>query len=362
MFDLVNDYKDRLSSNPGSYEEFLARTRTLVCGTCVGMGLGHIGLNQLQYDWVIIDEAARSISSELAIAMQSANRILLVGDHKQLPPLFQEEHKNAILRKLGVPRVEQFQSQVFKSDFEKAFLSPYGKAVGKSLLTQYRMAEPISRLVSEIFYDQPLITGDRELPEFYNDGIDILKSPVTWLDTSECKFGFDDEDGTSLINLEEVNQILDILKEIEADNDYVAQLTSLISSGEPAIGVICMYAAQKRLLRRKFNELAWSAKFRPLIKIDTVDSYQGKENRIIIVSITRNSKDRRPKFLKEPNRINVAMSRAMDRLLIVGSMQMWNRENAMLPLGRVTSYIQQHQNDDYRIVPAKQTVKNGGRR
>jgi|LSQX01.2.fsa_nt_gb serine/threonine protein kinase len=362
LLDLVNDYRDRLSSNPGSYEEFLARSRTLVCGTCVGMGLGHLGLNQIQYDWVIIDEAARSISSELAIAMQSANRILLVGDHKQLPPLFQEEHKNAILRKLGVPRIEPFQKEVFKSDFEKAFLSPYGKAVGRSLLTQYRMAEPISRLVSDTFYEQPLITGDREIPVFYNDGIDVLKAPVTWLDTSECKFGFDSEDGTSLVNLEEVNQILAVLKEIEANGDYVEQLTSLVSSGEPAIGVICMYGAQKRLLRRKFNELAWSPEFRTLIKIDTVDSYQGKENRVIIVSITRNGKDRKPKFLKEPNRINVAMSRAMDRLLIVGSMQMWNRENASLPLGQVASYIQSHQSEEYCIVSAKQTVKNGGKR
>ncbi len=294
--------------------------------------------------------------------MQSANRILLVGDHKQLPPLFQEEHKNAILRKLGVPRVEPFQKEVFKSDFEKAFLSPYGKAVGKSLLTQYRMAEPISRLVSDTFYEQPLITGDREIPDFYNDGINVLKAPVTWLDTSECKFGFDSEDGTSLVNLEEINQILSVLKEIEANADYVEKLASLVSSDEPAIGIICMYGAQKRLLRRKFNELAWRPEFRTLIKIDTVDSYQGKENRIIIVSITRNGQDRKPKFLKEPNRINVAMSRAMDRLLIVGSMQMWNRENASLPLGQVTSYIQNHQNDEYRIVPAKQMVKKGRKR
>lgn len=362
LLNLVNDYRDRLSSNPGSYEEFLARSRTLVCGTCVGMGLGHLGLSQIQYDWVIIDEAARSISSELAIAMQSAHRILLVGDHKQLPPLFQEEHKNAILRKLGVPRVEPFQKEVFKSDFEKAFLSPYGRAVGKSLLTQYRMAAPISRLVSDIFYEQPLITGEREIPDFYNHDIDILKAPVTWLDTSNCKFGFDSQDGTSLVNLEEINQILTVLKEIEANKDYVDQLASLVSDGEPAIGIICMYSAQKRLLRRKFNELSWSSEFRTLIKIDTVDSYQGKENRVIIVSITRNDKDRKPKFLKEPNRINVAMSRAMDRLLIVGSMQMWNRENSSLPLGKITSYIQSRQNDEYRIIPAKQTIQKGGKR
>ena len=107
--------------------------------------------------------------------------------------------------------------------------------------------------------------------------------------------------------------------------------------------------------RRKFNELTWKPEFRPLIKIDTVDSYQGKENRIIIVSLVKNNKDRKPGFLKEHNRINVAMSRAMDRLLIVGSVLMWNHENASFPLGKVSSYIQSNQNDEYRIIKAKQT-------
>lgn len=357
LIDLVADFKDRLSSNPGSYEEFLARSRTLVCGTCVGMGQGHLGLNQIQYDWVIIDEAARSISSELAIAMQSAKRILLVGDHKQLPPLFQQEHKNAIMRKLGLPRVEPFQSYVFKSDFEKAFLSSYGQSVGESLQTQYRMAEPISKMVSDIFYDKPLITGDRVVPDFYKSGVEHLKTAVTWLDTSLINNSYDQEDGTSLINIEEITQIINILKKIESDDDYIGNLSSLVSPGEYAIGVICMYSAQKRLLRRKFNELAWNPDFRDLVKIDTVDSYQGKENRVIIVSITRNGKDRKPKFLKEPNRINVAMSRAMDRLLIVGAMQMWNEGNSSFPLGRIASYIQAHQNDDYKIITAQKSGK-----
>lgn len=361
LIQIIDDYKERLATSPGSYEEFLARSRTLVCGTCVGMGLGHLGINSVQYDWVVIDEAARSISSELAIAMQSAKRVLLVGDHKQLPPLYQDEHKNVILRNLGVPRVEPALSHVFMSDFEKAFESSYGQHVGSSLLTQYRMAEPIGDLVSHTFYDKKLQTGQRHIPDFYRNGPEALRATVTWLDTSSRgKKSNDREDGTSLINPEEVDQIIHILKEIEQDFDYCQKLSDLVKEGEPPIGVICMYAAQKRALRRKFNENSWSDGFKSLVKIDTVDSYQGKENRVVIVSITRNGEDRKPRFLRQPNRINVAMSRSMDRLVVIGSIAMWNKENVELPLGKVASFIQERQGDDYRILKAKDVSNRGG--
>jgi len=353
LIKIIDDYKERLATNPGSYEEFLARSRTLVCGTCVGMGLGHLGINTVQYDWVIIDEAARSISSELAIAMQSAKRILLVGDHKQLPPLYQDEHKNVILRNLGVPNAEPALSHVFMSDFEKAFESPYGQQVGSSLLTQYRMAEPIGDLVSNTFYEKRLKTGQRNIPDFYCNGPKEIRGTVTWLDTSSRGTkSYDRQDGTSLINPEEISQIIHILREIEKDFEYCQRLAELVKEGEPPIGVICMYAAQKRALRRKFNESSWSDGFKSLIKIGTVDSYQGKENRIVIVSVTRNSEDRKPRFLKQPNRINVAMSRSMDRLVVVGSIAMWNNENSELPLGKVASFIQERQGEDYRILKA----------
>jgi superfamily I DNA and/or RNA helicase len=119
---------------------------------------------------------------------------------------------------------------------------------------------------------------------------------------------------------------------------------------EPPIGIICMYSEQKKLVRKKFAEKTWSEDFKKLVKIDTVDSYQGKENRIVIVSLTRSSADLAPGFLRLPNRINVAMSRAMDRLVIVGDMSMWAGRNADLPLGRVATYIQERQDGErYRI-------------
>lgn len=361
LITLVNDYMERLDTNPGSFEEFLARSRTLVCGTCVGIGLGHLSVNENQYDWVIIDEAARSVSSELAIAMQSGKRVLLVGDHKQLPPTYQEEHKTELSRKLKFDRNSSDFEWILKSDFERAFESDYGRAAGAKLLIQYRMAEPIGNMVSDVFYDSELKTGERYIPDIYGGLQGVLGSTVSWLDTSPLgNSGKSQKDsGHSSSNSGEANQIISLLKDIQADDEFVNNLSD-IAGEEPAIGIICMYAAQKRLLIRKFNELAWSDSFQKLVKIDTVDSYQGKENRIIIVSTTLNTGDRNPRFLRVLNRINVAMSRAMDRLVIVGATDMWKGSNSEYPLGKIATYIQQHQGDDYQFVKAAKT--NGGRK
>ena len=131
------DMLDVLDTEKANYEEFFARSRQLVTGTCVGIGQRHIGIAANQYDWVIIDEAARSIASELAIAMQSGKRILLVGDHRQLPPLYQEPHKKALAQKLGIDSRETDLDAVLQSDFARAFESSYGKQAGAALLTQY---------------------------------------------------------------------------------------------------------------------------------------------------------------------------------------------------------------------------------
>lgn len=349
--------RDMLSAMSGervNYDEFYARARQLVVGTCVGIGQGHIGIKDNIYDWVIIDEAARSISSELAIAMQSAKRVLLVGDHLQLPPLYSEEHKKALARELGINGTCVELDEVLRSDFERAFNSKYGEQTKASLLTQYRMAEPIGRLVSEIFYEGDLLTGRLAIPDIYTTAPISLINPVTWLDTSEAKVRayHNDCDG-SLYNDFEVNQIISILEQIAKNSEFFDQLSAL-SNGEAAIGVICMYAEQKRLLRQKFSQKSWREGFKDMVKIDTVDSYQGKENRIIILSLTRSDTQHTPGFLRIPNRINVAMSRAMDRLLIVGNAEMWKDSNNKFPLGKVVTFMNKHgKQAGYAFISAK---------
>ncbi len=135
---ISRDMQDVLSGENVNVDEFYARSRQLVTGTCVGIGQRKIGISENVYDWVIIDEAARSIASELAIAMQSAKRVLLVGDHLQLPPLYSDAHKQALARKLGIGNTDTDLDEVLRSDFARAFNSKYGVATSAALLTSVR--------------------------------------------------------------------------------------------------------------------------------------------------------------------------------------------------------------------------------
>lgn len=356
------DMLDVLETERVNYDEFFARSRQLVTGTCVGIGQWHIGIAENQYDWVIIDEAARSIASELAIAMQSGKRVLLVGDHKQLPPLYSEPHKKALARKLGLASHDADFDTFLQSDFERAFNSQSGSKIGATLLTQYRMAEPIGNMVSYAFYDTKLVNGERKIPDIYVDVPASLKSTVTWIDTSSIKGAAHQKPnkGSSIFNRFEADKIIELLTDISKNQNFVKSLSSVVKENEPAIGVICMYAEQKKHILRKFKEKVWEDDFKALVNIDTVDSYQGKENRIIIVSVTRQIKDLSPGFLRSPNRINVALSRAMDRLVIVGATEMWKAANKGLPLGRVLQYIEaQKDSSEYKVL-SKTKNRNKG--
>ncbi|MYM30309.1 AAA family ATPase [Duganella sp. CY15W] len=352
---ISGDMRDALSAERVNCDEFYARSRQLVTGTCVGIGQGHIGIHDNVYDFVIIDEAARSISSELAIAMQSAKRVLLVGDHLQLPPLYSDAHKTALARRLGINDKHTDLDVVLRSDFARAFNSEYGSQTSAALLTQYRMAPPIGNLVSTTFYGGKLHNGARAIPDLYQHSPDALRSAVTWLDTSPLggRAFHQSDRGVSIYNRCEAEQVIEVLKQISLSGQFLASLRELKDKEDALVGVICMYAEQKRLIRQKFNQEIWTEGFKELVKIDTVDSYQGKENRIIILSLTRSDKARTPGFLRTPNRINVAMSRAMDRLLIIGNADMWSNHNKDKPLGQVVSYMSgMGEGAGYRFVPA----------
>lgn len=367
LIDLTQDMLEALSNERTNYDEFLARSRQLVIGTCVGIGQRHIGIADNLYDWVIVDEAARSISSELAIAMQSGTRILLVGDHKQLPPLYSDEHKNALARRLGISKRGEELDQALGSDFERVFLSEYGKQTCATLKTQYRMAPAIGSLVSACFYENVLENGktDNDVPNIYFRLPEEIKSCVTWLDTTSLPNTYHEQGKSgSLSNRAEADVIIRILQDLANDETFMNSepVQKCLEKNEKAIGVICMYGEQKKLIRKKFNERSWNDEFRGLVKIDSVDSYQGKENCVIILSLTRHDKVCSTGFLHLPNRINVALSRAMDKLIIVGAKTMWEHpKNSKTPLAKVLRFIQeQEQNNpqDYAI----KILKNGAKK
>ncbi|BEU98623.1 AAA family ATPase (plasmid) [Acidovorax sp. DW039] len=339
---MAQEWVDRLGTLRGNFEEFLAKTRSLVCGTCVGLGRSQFGVARNRYDWVIVDEAARATPGELAVAIQSGRRVLLVGDHRQLPPLYTEP----LVRRISADLQWLDRSVLTRSDFERAFESDYGRQVGATLQTQYRMAPPIGELVSACFYPVPLQPGRGDPPPWFDQLPERIGAVVTWVDTSDAGRESHERPRTpGFDNLYEAREILDVLRSICTGGPFVQSLMDHCGEDEKPIGVICMYAAQERLLQRMLSEQDWATGYRRLIKIDTVDSYQGKENRIIIVSTTRNNGRYEQGFLSSNERVNVAISRAMDRLVIVGAARMWRDRHQRSPMGRVLAHIEAHRDD-----------------
>ncbi|MBB5055461.1 DNA polymerase III delta prime subunit [Granulicella aggregans] len=342
---LARDWMGSVTSRARSFEEFLANTRQIVAGTCVGLGRSSLGLSTARFDLVIIDEAARCTPSELAVPMQAGKWILLVGDHLQLEPFHQPEVIRETQRRLQVPKRE-----IIQSDFERAFASPYGRQVGQTLDVQYRMLFNIGELVSRAFYRRSLRHGRAEpmipasaLPE-------ELKHQLLWHATD--RFGSKayqkvaGQSGMSLCNSTEANAIADLLRRLDNHQPFLEWLATF-DSEQKAIGIICTYGAQSELIRQKLRAIGLSPMMLNSCKVDTVDSYQGKENPIVILSLVRHNDDGKmeagqktiaPGFMSRANRINVALSRAMDRLIIVGAFQRWPNGGTM---DRVTSFYQE---------------------
>ncbi len=352
VMEMAQEWVDRLGTLRGNFEEFLAKTRSLVCGTCVGLGRSQFGVVKNRYDWVIVDEAARATPGELAVAIQSGRRVLLVGDHRQLPPLYTEPQ----VRRIAADLQWSERSVLTRSDFERAFESEYGQQVGATLQTQYRMAPPIGQLVSDCFYPVPLQPGRGDPPAWFEKLPDRVQAVVTWVDTSDAgRESHDRPKEPGFDNLYEAREILDLLRSICTAEAFIQSLMDDCTEDDKPIGVICMYAEQQRLLQRLFSEQDWATGYRRLIKIDTVDSYQGKENRIIIVATTRNNSNFVQGFLSSRERVNVAISRAMDRLVIVGAARMWRERHQQSPIGRVLAHIEEHRDGQaFAMVQASQ--------
>ncbi|MEZ8028124.1 AAA domain-containing protein [Enterovibrio norvegicus] len=357
IISISNEWLSVMASSQSQFQNFLSKTRTLVCGTCVGIGRNHYGIQENIYDLVVIDEAARSPASELAIAMQVGRKVLLVGDHKQLPPLFDDEHIKAAKRILPAVSTDEFK----RSDFERAFVSSYGKTVGRFLKIQYRMIPAVGNLVSECFYSEEggLETGRGVTKKAYLELFEETCTPVTWIDTSkamrksfESKPNAKNANQKSYINKYEAEITLGLLNKLISHKNAESLL---IEDDEPKIGIICMYGEQVRYLIREINGVAWARTLleRGIIKVDTIDSYQGKENDIVIVSLVRSNSSGIQGYVSSENRANVALSRAKEALFIIGNSDMWQNHNEGSAFGRVFKYISGHSGQEYSILNSK---------
>lgn len=338
---LTRDWVAALGSPQRNFEEFLAKTRNVVTATCVGVGQSRIRIDSQLFDWVIVDEAARCTSGELAVPIQMARRVLLVGDHLQLRPMVPRDILSALQEETGV---EESRGELEASDFERAFTSGYGVQVSRRFTEQYRMDGAICRMVSKCFYEPHAValkTSEDRVGGLNFDpaGAKWLHRPMTWVDTSgHAKARESRPQGSmSRFNEAEVETVISLLEDIANNRELVAHLSK--KDDETPIGVICMYAAQKARIEARWLQRAWDARFRRLVRIDTVDSYQGKENEIVIVSLVCNNPHGDIGHVRSANRCNVALSRAKERLVVVGAASMFAHMPAQTPITSVLTYF-----------------------
>ncbi|MDE1496923.1 NERD domain-containing protein [Xenorhabdus bovienii] len=345
LLSLSQEWLDVLRSGEAGYERFMLKTKQLACGTLVGVGRRSLELDQTQFDWVIVDEAGRAQASELMVALQSAKRVLLVGDHKQLPPFYQNGHIKHASKLLDVSK-EAFQ----ESDFERAFK----ECGGVTLDTQYRMIEPIGDLVSACFYADDigkLHTGRGPAKSWYDELPSPWNKGVSWIDTTSEQGEKEAKPGYT--NQHEIDLLLQSLR-VLVEADAVEHLQRTVTNEQPyPIGIITMYRAQKNEIETQLNQAEWMGPLRHLIRIDTVDSYQGQENKIIILSLVRDNSNALQGFLRDTPRINVAISRAQERLVILGASNMWRKDHNDSALGSVYEYIAEQaiqDNSHYQMI------------
>lgn len=326
----------QILERPGKLDNFYVRSCQIVTGTCIGVGRRDLGIESETFDCVIIDEAARCSPGDLAVASQVAEQVILLGDHKQLPPFLEKKIVDAVSDELGCDKkiVEQ-------SDFQRLFRSKYAEKAGRTLKTQYRMREPIGRLVSECFYPelQGIESGRFESAEVYGRMTESFGSHVTWADIGH---GGEEKSATSFINRHEIERIMKLLEELGSDEQVIGELIQDADREAlpAAIGIIAAYKAQADAIKERIWASSLPECLRATCKVDTVDSYQGKENPIVIFSAVRCNPFEEIGFTKSWERVNVSLSRARERLVIVGSWKFWRQTGEATPLGKVAHYIE----------------------
>lgn len=298
---LVAEQWIRRISESGELGEYYINDATIVAGTCIGV-ISDPRVRDAVFDYVIVDEAAKATLPEIMVPLVRAHKAILVGDHKQLPPVFDRE---ALANSFEAGQISELQNTGFGKLFD---LLPDN--CKETLSTQYRMHPVIGDLISLLFYDGMVQNGVSEADRSID--LPMLNGcAITWLTTSNAgRARFEQPAGhnsNGFINHLEVTAIQNCLQRLDQE---IAACGAAWS-----IGVITPYRAQLDLIR---NRLKQTPLAHIKVDINTVDAFQGSQRDIIIYSTVRSSTRRRIGFLREEARLNVSFSRAKRALIIVG--------------------------------------------
>lgn len=282
----------------------LLSSNNLVGATCVGLASRKQSIDQLRFDVVIIDEAGRSTVPELLIPILRAKKVVLIGDHFQLPPsiapLLQTDEANDEL-----PFLEDC---FLKTSFFETLYNELPLESKCFLSEQFRMPEAIGDLVAILFYSpdgkRMLYNGRSIEPTHFIHPVSLM-----WKDIQ----GQEAQEGTSKKNIQEAKSIV----------NFLVNLAGKMYSNSKEVAVITPYGAQKRLLRSLIAEHCPESNGdyqlgNLNIRINTVDSFQGSEADIVLYSVVRTRGNLR--FILDWKRLNVACSRARENLIFFGDL------------------------------------------
>lgn len=250
---------------------------------------------------LFIDEAAQALEAACWIAIRKSDRVILAGDHQQLPPT--------------IKCYEAARAGLDRTLLEKV---ANAKPNTVSLLkVQYRMHESIMRFSSDWFYDGLLEAS----PDVRNRSILDFDTPMQWIDTSEYEFHEEFVGETfGRINKPEADLLLEKLQA------YISNIgEGRILSEQIDFGLISPYKAQVQYLRKRIKGSSFFRPFRHLISINTVDGFQGQERDVIFISLVRANEEGQIGFLGDLRRMNVAITRARMKLVILGDASTLNR-------------------------------------
>lgn len=288
----INSLKDRATELEIRVNESLfAEARVIAC-TLVGSA-NRLLMGQ-KFGTLFIDEAAQALEPACWIAIRKADRVILAGDHCQLPPTVKAPE--ALRAGLGHTLVQT----IVKNKPETVSL----------LKLQYRMNDEIMRFSSEWFYGGML----QSAPEVKYRSILDFDTPIEWINTEgmDCNEEFVGEN-YGRINKPEAELSIAQLKE------YITKIgRERFLSERIDVGLISPYKAQVQYLRRLVRNDAFFKPYRQAITINTVDGFQGQERDVILISLVRANEEGQIGFLNDLRRMNVAITRARMKLIILG--------------------------------------------
>ena len=358
----VEDGKDRKKSmlNNGSTEiDFLTAMmlQTNIMGaTCIHIASSKYSKVNFRFDYVIMDESSKASPAETLVPINMGQNIILIGDHKQLPPVVTREEavkKNvkSELEDNGLDFEKAFGESLFEK-LIKAFEADESKQnYIKMLDIQYRMPKQVGSLISKYFYDSKLKNPETSVISNYNKEkhheLTLKKdTSIIFFSTSQRENPNDNDNKfnrQNKCNVQAIKELLEKLNVLYSDN---------LAKPKPfTIGIIAGYRGQVDLLKSSINLSQYSnfvkletdesgkQKKTNLIEINTIDKFQGAERDIIIYDIVRSSKGQSNiGFLDDYRRINVAFSRVKRLLVVVGDSEYLIKRATLNPNGKFTEF------------------------